>query len=101
MDGPDAVVPGIVEKYNLTVERIHTHIGSGSDPEIWQQVATRSLSFCKIWDTVNTLNLGAYLLCSMRASFHRSARQLMIRFFKTSQEVATKWDATPGNLQRI
>lgn len=51
-------MPAIVEKYGLTVERIHTHIGSGSDPEIWQQVARKSLSFCKTWDTVTALNLG-------------------------------------------
>lgn len=51
-------VPSIVEKYGLVVERIHTHIGSGSDPEIWQQVASKSLSFCKIWPTVESLNLG-------------------------------------------
>eukprot|EP00529_Nitzschia_sp_RCC80_P022221 CAMPEP_0113455372 /NCGR_PEP_ID=MMETSP0014_2-20120614/8342_1 /TAXON_ID=2857 /ORGANISM="Nitzschia sp." /LENGTH=479 /DNA_ID=CAMNT_0000346801 /DNA_START=239 /DNA_END=1678 /DNA_ORIENTATION=- /assembly_acc=CAM_ASM_000159 len=54
----DGTVPAIVEKYGLAVERIHTHIGSGSDPEIWQQVASRSLSFCAVWDTVETLNLG-------------------------------------------
>merc|ERR1719223_2401539 len=54
----DGAVPGIVEKYGLTVERIHTHIGSGSDPEIWQQVATKSLSFCKIFPTVTACNLG-------------------------------------------
>ena len=54
----DGTVPDIVEKYGLVVERIHTHIGSGSDPEIWQQVANKSLSFCKVWDTVTTLNLG-------------------------------------------
>jgi diaminopimelate decarboxylase len=54
----DGTVPGIVEKYGLTVERIHTHIGSGSDPGIWQAVATKSLSFCKIWPTVTSLNLG-------------------------------------------
>jgi diaminopimelate decarboxylase len=54
----DGTVPSIVEKYGLTVERIHTHIGSGSDPEIWQQVATKSLSFCKIFPTVDALNLG-------------------------------------------
>ena len=54
----DGTVPGIVEKYGLTVERIHTHIGSGSDPKIWQQVASKSLSFCKVWPTVETLNLG-------------------------------------------
>jgi len=54
----DGTVPGIVEKYGLTVERIHTHIGSGSDPEIWQQVATKSLSFCKMFPTVTACNLG-------------------------------------------
>jgi diaminopimelate decarboxylase len=54
----DGTVPSIVEKYGLTVERIHTHIGSGSDPGIWQQVATKSLSFCKTFPTVTTLNLG-------------------------------------------
>lgn len=54
----DGTVPSIVEKYGLTVERIHTHIGSGSDPAIWQAVATKSLSFCKIFPTVTALNLG-------------------------------------------
>lgn len=54
----DGTVPDIVSKYGLTVERIHTHIGSGSDPAIWQQVASKSLSFCEVWDTVETLNLG-------------------------------------------
>ena len=54
----DGTVPSIVEKYGLEVERIHTHIGSGSDPAIWQSVAKTSLSFCALWDTVTTLNLG-------------------------------------------
>jgi len=54
----DGTVPGIVEKYGLEVERIHTHIGSGSDPNVWQQVAAKSLSFCEIWDTVTACNLG-------------------------------------------
>lgn len=54
----DGTVPSIVEKYGLVVERIHTHIGSGSDPAIWQSVATKSLSFCKIFPTVTALNLG-------------------------------------------
>jgi diaminopimelate decarboxylase len=54
----DGTIPGIVEKYGLTVERIHTHIGSGSDPEIWQKVASRTLSFCKVWPTVVACNLG-------------------------------------------
>merc|ERR1712032_66694 len=54
----DGTVPALVEKYGLQVERIHTHIGSGSDPAIWQQVATKSLSFCAIFPTVTSLNLG-------------------------------------------
>lgn len=54
----DGTVPELVAKYGLTVERIHTHIGSGSDPNIWQQVANKSLSFCRVWDTVKVLNLG-------------------------------------------
>lgn len=54
----DGTVPSIVSKYNLEVERIHTHIGSGSDPKIWQEVATKSLSFCKIFPTVTSCNLG-------------------------------------------
>jgi len=54
----DGTVPAIVEKYGLEPERIHTHIGSGSDPAIWQAVARKSLSFCAIWDTITTLNLG-------------------------------------------
>mmetsp|Transcript_15681 Transcript_15681/g.33139 ORF Transcript_15681/g.33139 Transcript_15681/m.33139 type:complete len:484 (+) Transcript_15681:123-1574(+) len=54
----DGTVPAIVEKYGLEPERIHTHIGSGSDPAIWQSVARKSLSFCELWDTVTALNLG-------------------------------------------
>lgn len=54
----DGTVPSIVTKYGLEVERIHTHIGSGSDPIIWQSVAKKSLSFCATWDTVKSLNLG-------------------------------------------
>jgi len=54
----DGRVKEIVQENGLTVERIHTHIGSGSDPAIWQQVAVKSLSFCKLFPTVDTLNLG-------------------------------------------
>lgn len=54
----DGSVSEIVDKYGLEVERVHTHIGSGSDAAIWQQVATKSLSFCQKFETVTTLNLG-------------------------------------------
>ncbi len=40
------------------VIRIHTHIGSGSDPEIWQLVSLLSLNLVRQFPTVQTLNLG-------------------------------------------
>jgi diaminopimelate decarboxylase len=36
-------VKEIASKYGITVSRIHTHIGSGSDPEIWLNVSNLSL----------------------------------------------------------
>ena len=42
----------------LRVVRIHTHIGSGSDPAVWQKVASMSLELCRAFDDVATLNLG-------------------------------------------
>ena len=33
----------IAKKYGLKIIRIHTHIGSGSDPKVWQKVASMSL----------------------------------------------------------
>ncbi|MFA5174182.1 MAG: diaminopimelate decarboxylase [Candidatus Pacearchaeota archaeon] len=52
----------ILEKYKLNVKRLHTHIGSGSDPEVWKKVALMSLENVKrLLDAghdVYTLNLG-------------------------------------------
>mmetsp|Transcript_22700 Transcript_22700/g.70173 ORF Transcript_22700/g.70173 Transcript_22700/m.70173 type:complete len:468 (-) Transcript_22700:63-1466(-) len=44
---------------NLDVVRVHTHIGSGSDPAVWTRVARLSLDLCeRLGDGVKTLNLG-------------------------------------------
>lgn len=48
----------IVDRYNLTVFRIHTHIGSGSDPEVWKRAASLSLRMAEAFDTVTHFNLG-------------------------------------------
>ena len=47
-----------LDKYDLTVYRIHTHIGSGADPKIWQKVAEMSLSLVDHFPWVEVLNLG-------------------------------------------
>ncbi len=48
----------LIEKYRLKVFRIHTHIGSGSEPHIWQSVSQLSLNIVKQFPEVTTLNLG-------------------------------------------
>ena len=49
-------------KHKLKIIRMHTHIGSGSDPEIWKKIALMSLDYVKkLLDAghdVRTLNLG-------------------------------------------
>lgn len=45
-------------KYNLTIDKIHTHIGSGTDPEAWEAAAHLSLELVEQFDTVTRVNLG-------------------------------------------
>lgn len=51
-------VRDILERYDLTAERIHTHIGSGSDPKVWEKVSGMSLSLVREFMDVHTLDLG-------------------------------------------
>lgn len=48
----------LVAKYKLKVIRIHTHIGSGSDPAVWQHTSNISLNLVREFPEVTTLNLG-------------------------------------------
>lgn len=52
----------LAKHYGLNINRIHTHIGSGSDPAVWEQVAIMSLEIVKKFLAqgfdVKTLNLG-------------------------------------------
>ncbi|MFT5495038.1 MAG: diaminopimelate decarboxylase [Kiritimatiellia bacterium] len=48
----------IAAEYNLTIERIHSHIGSGSDPAVWQKVSVMNLDLVREFPDVTTLNLG-------------------------------------------
>jgi len=42
----------------LKVTRVHTHIGSGSDPAVWQKTSKMSLELVREFESVTTLNLG-------------------------------------------
>lgn len=48
----------LVERFDLKPVRIHTHIGSGSDPVVWQKVSEMSLEMVRQFPAVTTLNLG-------------------------------------------
>merc|ERR1740130_354251 len=51
-------VQAIIKEYDLEPARVHTHIGSGSDPAVWQKVASLSLGLCEQIPSVSILNLG-------------------------------------------
>lgn len=48
----------VLEAHALTAVRIHTHIGSGSDPEVWLKVANLNFDIVRQFPDVVTLNLG-------------------------------------------
>jgi diaminopimelate decarboxylase len=45
-------------EYGLKFTRLHTHIGSGNDPKVWERVALMSLGLCSRLPDVTVLNLG-------------------------------------------
>lgn len=51
-------VKALCAKYDLEVVRIHTHIGSGSDPDVWLKVALMNFQLVVQFESVSILNLG-------------------------------------------
>jgi len=48
----------IIARHSLKVVRIHTHIGSGSDPVVWQRVAKLNMDTVRQFPDVTVLNMG-------------------------------------------
>ncbi len=51
-------VQALAKKFNLRIRRIHTHIGSGSDPAVWQKTSLLSIDLVRHFPEVTTLDLG-------------------------------------------
>ena len=51
-------VKALIARYKLKATRVHTHIGSGSDPAVWQKVSELSLNIVRQLPDVDRLNLG-------------------------------------------
>lgn len=66
----------IVAKHKLQVFRIHTHIGSGSDPAVWVKVSAMSLAYVERYATVTNLNLGGGYKVARMA--HEKATDLQV-----------------------
>jgi len=48
----------LLKQYGLRCTRIHTHIGSGSDPKVWERAALLSLQQVRRFSDATTLDLG-------------------------------------------
>ncbi len=48
----------ILKRHRLTPIRIHTHIGSGSDPDVWTRAAGLSLAIAEAFDSITIFNMG-------------------------------------------
>jgi diaminopimelate decarboxylase len=51
-------VAAVCAEFGLRVTRMHTHIGSGADPEVWNRCAQLSLAIVRQLPDVKTLSLG-------------------------------------------
>ncbi|MFA6088449.1 MAG: diaminopimelate decarboxylase [Candidatus Woesearchaeota archaeon] len=53
-----AEIDSLLKKYNLTLDTIHLHIGSGSNPEKQKEAALAGIELAKKYSDVIVLNLG-------------------------------------------
>jgi diaminopimelate decarboxylase len=51
-------VLAIAREFDLTISGLHTHIGSGGDPEVWKRCAGMTLEIAKRLPDLNRLSLG-------------------------------------------
>ena len=51
-------IRAIAKNHNLKITRLHTHIGSGTDPEVWKKVARMTLGWALQFEDIDTVNLG-------------------------------------------
>lgn len=53
---PDVIA--IAQRHRLTIGRLHTHIGSGSDPEVWKRVTRLTLDMAARLPEASVVNMG-------------------------------------------
>jgi diaminopimelate decarboxylase len=88
------VVRELVRKFKLRVVRIHTHIGSGSDPLVWQKAADLSLDLVRQFPDATTLNLGGGYKVG------RMAHEMTTDLAKIGQPILEKFKALQSETGR-
>jgi diaminopimelate decarboxylase len=48
----------IAKQHRLTIRTVHSHIGSGTDPEVWKRVTRMTLDLAAQFPEAGTVNLG-------------------------------------------
>ena len=51
-------VKALAERHDIRITRLHTHIGSGTDPEVWKRVTRMTLDLAAKLPDVTAVNLG-------------------------------------------
>jgi diaminopimelate decarboxylase len=51
-------VKTLAERYDVRITRLHTHIGSGTDPEVWKRATRMTLDLAAKLPEVSVVNLG-------------------------------------------
>jgi diaminopimelate decarboxylase len=51
-------VTRLAGRYGLTIRTLHSHIGSGTDPEVWKRAAGMTLDLAVLLPEVTAINLG-------------------------------------------
>ncbi len=78
-------------RYGLKFTRLHTHIGSGSDPKVWERVALMSLETCSRLPDVTVLNLGGgYRISRMKGEETADLQQIGLPIVEAFRSFAAK-----------
>jgi diaminopimelate decarboxylase len=51
-------VKSLAERHDLRISRLHSHVGSGTDPEVWKRCARMTLDLAAKLPDVRSINLG-------------------------------------------
>lgn len=93
----------IARKYRLEITRVHSHIGCGSDPKIWEAAALKAIGLLQRFEEADTINLGggfkvARMSYEIETNLHSQSHQISeyLREFHSRTGRNIKLEIEPG-----